>query len=241
MILFPVKLVQSSILPSYCTAKYVAYLCINHQHKNILLSHLSQSQITIFLTLLNYDPEKAIHLFKKKMLIDLPLTICQQYNIKELEKIYMLSLYSPDLSQILPFCNLQKLTKHNVADIVRYYYEYNKLRINVVEWGPGNHIDINTNIEEHYIKHVLSNDSNESIYWRHISSFEEYKIEAQNMFQNMERVVIHSNGKLTYMSGFHKKYFIVGRYHHGVFGISSCYYVPSGEKLGRYIDQCIKL
>ncbi len=237
MPLFHVKLVQSSILQYLSTAKYVAYLYTHHQYKNLLLSNLSQSQIQLFISLLDYDPKKAITLFKKRLFTDLPIEVYKQYDIIELEKIITLLPYSSDLLQILPLCNLQKINKHNVCDIVRYYHEFSNLRSGPVQWGPGNHIDIGTNIQEHYIKHVLSKDED----WNFISSVKEYQEEAQNMFCKMERIVIHSNGKSTYMSGFYNKYFIVGRYHQGIFGISSCYYVSSGEKLGRYTDQCVRL
>ena len=55
----------------------------------------------------------------------------------------------------------------------------------------------------------------------------------------MKDIVVSSNGKCTYYSGFVGNIFIVGRYEGDKFGISSCYYVVDGEKPGRYVDKCI--
>jgi hypothetical protein len=245
--LVSVKLAQPSTLHSRYLVKYVAWIYENHRYKNFLISALTEIHINIFMSLFNHDSDKAVFILVKRMwnLLNLSLDFLKKYTKRELQRIYILSEYVSieDLISVITFCYLDKVTKYNIKDIIRYLHEYNDFKNgnNIVEWGPGNHDDIETNVVEHYNKHILSD---EGIHWK--ERLEEinmmaYKNYATTMFKKMDKIVIHSNGKLTYMSGFYDKIFIVGRYDKGVFGISSCYYVPSGEKLGRYIDECIKM
>lgn len=106
-----------------------------------------------------------------------------------------------------------------------------------IEWGPGNHSDITNNIAMHYKKHVLSEEGK---YWNHISltEYENYPI---NHFYDLKDVCVHTNGRRTYLSGFHNNIFIIGRYHNDIFGISSCYYVENSRKPCRYKNLCFEL
>jgi hypothetical protein len=61
------------------------------------------------------------------------------------------------------------------------------------------------------------------------------------LFYYMRDVIVHTNGRGTYISGFFNNVFIVGRYQDDVFGISSCYHVNSGIKEGRLKDKCFDL
>lgn len=226
--------------------KYEAWVRQNHKHKNALILSLSTNQLSIFISWFEIDSDKATYILNKRLgkLFDLPVTLLNQYEKRYFRQIYMLFDYisKEEIITILPYCNLDKITKYNIRDVIRYFLDYDNLRNGIIsiEWGPGNHKSIDINIKEHYIKHILSE---EGIHWKdrlHEITVNEYKNYAQNMFTKMDRVVIHSNGKSTYMSGFYENIFIIGRYHDGIFGISSCYYVQEGEKFGRYVDQCLK-
>lgn len=59
-----------------------------------------------------------------------------------------------------------------------------------------------------------------------------------DLFYYMRDVIVHSNGRGTYMSGFYGNLFVVGRYCGETFGISSFYHVPLGVKEGRLKDLC---
>jgi hypothetical protein len=195
--------------------------------------------------LFNIDKEIAVYILVKRLwrLFQLSTKILVKYTVKDLHHINNILEVVPSnvLEPILPLCNLDKINKHNIHDIIRYLNDYHDLTTREVEWGPGNHGDINNNIHQHYIKHVLSD---EGYYWKLLLpaiDLVSYMRYAQMAFKRMERIVIHSNGKQTYMSGFFGKVFVVGRYNHGVFGISSCYYVSDGEKPGRYVDECLNI
>lgn len=173
----------------------------------------------------------------------------RQYSNNDIQKIHTLSqqVSLDTLFKILSKMDIQRLSKHNldpVLEFVRHEDEFINRKVNVV-WGPGNHNDINTNIEEHYKKHVLSD---EGVYWESLlsntdceTSCESYKNYAINSFYKMKNVIVHSNGRNAHISGFYGNVFIIGRYHDGVFGISSCYYVENGEKNGRLNNLCFKL
>lgn len=240
--------VQHSTLHSHSHAGYVAWVYENHKYKNSIIQKLSiqnANNITAFITLFNISKDIGVYIVTKRLwrLFRLPSEIIVKYNTKELHQVDML-LEFVSYELLVPVvlkCNLDKITKYNIHDVIRYFNDYDRFMNDDVEWGPGNHNDIDANITEHYIKHVLSNEGR---HWKSLlsdMSEQSYKDYARNMFKRMERVVVHSNGRHTYMSGFYGKIFIVGRYHEGVFGISSCYYVNDGEKPGRYIDACVNI
>ena len=237
--------VRPSTLHCQCHAGYVAWVYENHKYKNSIMKNLSSKNIKGFIRLFNVNKCIAIYILTKRLfkLLQLPCDLILKYDTKDLCKVNMLlEFMSVDLLiAFLPRCNLERITKHNIRDVIRYYNDYQQIMNTTSQWGPGNHSNIDENITQHYIKHVLSDEGR---YWESLlsdMSEESYKDYAQNMFKRMERVVIHSNGRQTYMSGFYGKVFIVGRYNEGVFGISSCYYVNNGEKPGRYIDTCINI
>ena len=130
--------------------------------------------------------------------------------------------------------NIESLIQTIIKDIE------NNFNFNI-KWGPGNHKNIAININEHFKKHVLSEEGK---YWFKIldkidyTSYQKYAIDS---FYKMKKVIIHTNGVDVYLSGFYGNIFIIGRYDNNIFGISSCYYVESGEKLGRYKGLCLQL
>jgi hypothetical protein len=117
------------------------------------------------------------------------------------------------------------------------YFQNKKLS---VQWGPGNNKTKKENVYKHYLKHALSDENQ---FWELIlndincESYMKYTI---GIFYKLSRVLIHTNGTNVYMSGFYNNVFVVGRYEGDVFGISSCYYIESGEKLGRWKNVCYK-
>lgn len=165
-------------------------------------------------------------------LLDLPVVDCRYYN-----KLYQLTtkLSIEEIGKLCQFAILEKVTIHNARDILRFIDN----PIPVPEWGPGNFGDVTINQIEHYNKHILSEEGE---YWKTICpnlTLEWYINYPISNFHKMTNVVVSSNGKYTYYSGFVDNVFIVGRYEGDKFGISPCYYVVDGEKPGRYVDRCI--
>lgn len=139
-----------------------------------------------------------------------------------------------------------------------------------IEWGPGNHGESDKNVLMHFIKHVITdktegeliknilvntnlssnnndntNDNNNTNNNTHdndyYTMYQLYKNYPIMNFTKMEKITIHTDGKHTYMSGIVQNMFIVGRYTNDVFGISSCYYLFSGDKIGRHNTKCVDL
>ena len=167
------------------------------------------------------------------------------YTISELiklNKIVSNNKLSLDITiKLFEKFNTINITEHNVYKLFLYSKDIeNNFGLNI-KWGPGNHKNITDNITNHFKKHVLSEEGK---YWLKIldsldcKSYEKYAIES---FYKMKDIIIHTDGTKVYLSGFYGNVFIIGRYHNNVFGISSCYYVESGEKLGRYKGFCLKL
>lgn len=138
--------------------------------------------------------------------------------------------------------NTENITEYNAAKLLLYLRDLDRILRSNIKWGSGNNNDVNQNIINHFKKHVLC--PNEGQYWIKIldemnyNSYEKYAI---NSFSKMKKVLIHTDGVDVYLSGFHDNIFIVGRYDNDIFTISSCYYVKSGEKLGRYKGLCLQL
>lgn len=226
--------------------KYGLYIFENHKYKNILISLLPN--LNSFLSLFYRCETLAKYILIKKMykLLELPVDILHKLSVKEAQKTHMLTGYiSPqDITLLLLCSEIDKVTKYNYKDIIRFIREYNDIRIGKinVSWGKGNHLNKVCNIYEHFNKHTK--DNLEKIYWEQVLEVvtpTSYKLFTENIFKMLDKVVIHSNGRNTYMSGFYNNFFVVGRYHNNIFGISSCYYVEDGEKLGRYVDRCVKI
>lgn len=200
--------------------KYVAWL---NTYKLHLLSHLNTKQYRNFRDMFNSNIKQAEYILFKKMylLFDIQLKI---YNEPELTKLYKISLKVGTYNAVKLFdtLNYNLITTYNADKFLLYLRDLDKF--NHVEWGPGNHKNVNQNIKNHYIKHVLSNECD----WQF--SENEYKQYAIDSFHKMIDKVIHTDGKNVYLSGFYNHTFIIGRYHGDMFGISSCYYVESGKK-----------
>lgn len=107
----------------------------------------------------------------------------------------------------------------------------------MIEWGPGNNGNPHNNMIKHKVKHLLELQELLSS-GKHIEEYIKYAVD---VFYYMTDVIVHSNGRGSYMSGFFEKMFIVGRYEGEVFGISSCYLVESGIKEGRLKDECFRV
>lgn len=189
----------------------------------------------------------SIYILTKRLynLLCLPIVFISKYDKNELVKLNKFTglIGKDDIVELLSRIPINRLTVYNVKDLLLYTHQSVDLTTGKIHisWGPGNHSSIDENIMEHYNKHVLSD---EGVYWNNIlnhMSCESYRDYAVESFYKMKRVIIHSNGKNTYMSGFRENIFVVGRYHEGIFGISSCYYVEGGEKMGRYNDMCFKI
>ena len=185
-------------------------------------------------------------------MLELPVEILLKYTTNELHKLNLLlqeGITPKDIVLLLDTYLLTKVTAYNVHDLLRVSRQYCKLLSGAipVTWGRGNHATVEENIVSHYKKHLLSTAAScEVAGWESVEPIAEnrtlewytnYPTTAYN-FTYMERVVIHSNGRHTYISGFVGKVFIVGRYEGTTFAISSCYYVTDGEKPGRYVDKC---
>lgn len=139
---------------------------------------------------------------------------------------------------------LNKITAYNASLLYKFCCDEEKfVKHNVpIKWGPGNHPDRQSNIEAHYLKHVCTYP--ESEFWAQtlsINSWQTYEKYATESFYKMSNIIVHSNGRNVYLSGFYGNVFIIGRYNGNEFGISSCYYVESGEKQGRLADACFVL
>jgi len=170
----------------------------------------------------------------------------RKYNVSELIKLNkIISNNKTRLETIIKVFdkfNSINITEHNFDKLLLYLRDIDKFSNMKVGWGPGNQGDTTSNLHQHFNKHVLSNE--ESKYWSSILNnldYKSYKNYAINFFNKMNKVIIHTDGVNIHLSGFYNNIFIIGRYHDDVFGISSCYYVNNGEKLGRYKGLCLKL
>jgi hypothetical protein len=227
--------------------KYVAWVYEDQQYKNAQLSRLSHTHIQSFKKLFHQNKTMALHILTKKYynILDLDIDLCD-FNDSILNKInLLLRKYGSNIVQSV-FGRINRecfgnITVHNILLIYKFICE-EKFFIEEkkeIMWGPGNHKIIDANIEAHYIKHVKTYP--ESLHWNNIN-LDDYKNYAINSFYKMRNVVVHSNGKHVYLSGFYDNVFIIARYgDDSVLGISSCYYVESGVKPGRMMDKCFEI
>lgn len=174
------------------------------------------------------------------------------YTFAELKRIHLLANGSIDrLLCVLKYVNLQIITPRNINDLYKYVVAREQFASGQmpIQWGPGNNRDPYKNAILHSQKHAQYNTSdvnkiwaNEYLEWQQILfddvAYETYPIVN---FYKMRDVMVHTNGRGTYLSGFHNNVFIVGRWDGDVFGISSCYYVPGGRKLGREINKAFDI
>ena len=209
-----------------------------------MLKNLTSTQYKNFISLFNENEELAIHIIKSKFEIALDLPIKSLLLIKSEWVAKLKSLINDKISLIeilwiinqIDSSNIGNLTKYNIENIYQFFIQYldfSNKQIKI-EWGKGNYDNVEKNLYEHYKKHVLSEDEHEI--WKKILSNitkEEYQKYAINSFYEMQNIVLHTNGRQVYISGFKDKIFIVGKYENFIFTISSCYYVEIGEKNGR--------
>lgn len=228
---------------------YVNWLNTNNIYKQKLISELSSLQTqNLINTIINttIDNSQIEYILSHKfydLLNDMKyVNLISKYKNADLLKVQTLSQCTPlhIVYNLLSKVQIQRLNKQNIHSILEYVINENNFSNKSVNvgWGPGNHGDIATNIDEHYKKHVLTN---EGIHWSKLlttMTHDSYMNYAIDSFYKMKNVIIHSNGKNVHLSGFYGNVFIVGRYHEGIFGISSCYYVENGEKNGRLQNLC---
>lgn len=172
-------------------------------------------------------------------LLDIPFELLNDRKISALNKIDSFlrseNITTDDMITVLTKCDLSKVTTYNISDVVKYLNDQPKWSKNKIKWGAGNNSDVDSNIQQHYFKHVLSDEGK---FWHKLGviTLNDYLQYPLDNFGRMKKVLVHSNGVSTYLSGFVDHIFIIGRYDKNDFGISSCYYVESGEKPGRYSD-----
>jgi hypothetical protein len=214
-------------------------------YKQKLITQLTPSQLEGFLTILSLNVSKAEYLLYKRLwnLFEYPQVVLSndtsvlgkiEHHSKEYSVEDLVTLYNSSLN----------ITKKNISILMLFLRDRDKIsdKSLTIEWGSGNHKDIEENVLNHYLKHVVY-DANEQKHWESLGvrTLEEYRSYPIKHFYSMVRVLIHSNGGNAYLSGFYGNVFVVGRYIEGKFGISSTYYVESGEKEGRYINRCFDL
>ncbi len=222
--------------------KYGAWLETNKHYKSNLINKLTLQQYNNFLQLFFENKIQTEQLLFKKLFNLFDSNNLGTYNYKQLIKLNNIANHVglEDAIRLFNKINYQKINKYNAKNLLLYLNDEDKFKcgkINI-DWGPGNHGNINNNIAQHFIKHVLSEEGE---YWKTLLTeinYDNYKKYAIDAFYKMKNVIVHSNGFDVYMSGFYGNIFIIGRYHKWVFGISSCYYVESGEKHGRFNNYC---
>ena len=223
--------------------KYVAYMHNNFHHKYNLINKLSQIQYDNFIKLFLINKQQAIFILYKKLNNILNYSFKNEFSEKELLKFNMILNVLPfdDAIKLFMKVNTNFINTNNATKLLKYIMDENKFINMNIGWGPGNHKDVSTNIKEHYFKHVLSDVEKEKWNLLGINNYETYKNYAISKFYEMKNIIVHTDGNKVYMSGFYGNVFIIGRYHDDTFGISSCYYVESGRKLGREHNACFRI
>lgn len=211
---------------------YVAWSKTDHIRKSALVGNLTDRQRSDLAELIRVKTLLANSIMKKKLcnLIGLPIDLLASYSLRQLNRLSGLveACGYESIVCVLPHVKLEKVTKYNVRDLCRYIRDLNAFKEGCIHvtWGPGNNGSPSENAIRHMRKHLT--DAPLGVY-----------IETPvQLFYYMRDVVVHSNGRGTYMSGFYDNLFIVGRYCGDAFGISSCYLVASGHKEGRLKDMC---
>jgi len=225
--------------------KYESWLKTNKQYKYNLISKLTQNQYNNFIYQFFVNKEQTSYILFKRLNVLFGCSKLKSYTTSELIKLNNIvsnNKLSLDLTiKLFDIFKTTNITEYNIDKLCLYIKDIeNNFNFNI-KWGPGNHKNIAININEHFKKHVLSEEGK---YWFKIldkidyTSYQKYAIDS---FYKMKKVIIHTNGVDVYLSGFYGNIFIIGRYDNNIFGISSCYYVESGEKLGRYKGLCLQL
>jgi hypothetical protein len=250
--------------------KYVIWMYNNHKYFQSLFP-LFKDNLDILPKLYSLNKNKTHFIVTNRLIMlfnffkfllnksnSISIELLFQYTDKNLKKLNNIisQINEEDYDNfimLLYISALDKITKHNIKDLMRYVRSYSSfISCGIkIQWGVGNNKNISSNILNHYIKHT-SSLSDEGIIWDKIlyNQLEEitecekiklYEIYAIKSFYLMKDVIVHSNGINTYMSGFYGNIFIIGRYNGEEFGISSCYYVEGGKKFGREKDKCFSI
>ncbi len=225
--------------------KYEAWCHIDKHYKSNLINKLTLQQYNNFLQLFFENKLQTEQILFKKLFNLFDSDNLGVYNIKQLIKLNYIAKHIDLIAakQLFNIINYQQINVYNVKKLLLFLNDEHKFKSHEidVDWGPGNHGNVHDNVNQHFIKHVLSD---EGIYWKTLLNeinCDNYKKYAIDAFYKMKNVIVHSNGFKVYLSGFYGNVFIVGRYCNELFGISSCYYVESGEKNGRYNDYCFDI
>jgi len=228
--------------------KYVVWINERIIRRTYLIKNLNTKQYNKFLTIFFEDKKKAEVLIKMKSLLsfNFNLTQCTTKKLIRFHHILKTNNFEYDLytEKLFDICDHKYITQYNYSKLLCYIKDLNDFekRILKIRWGPGNHKTIKKNVNAHYVKHPLSN--NEKEHWKYILgnvNQHTYELYAINSFYKLKNVIVHTDGVNVFLSGFYNNVFIIGRYCDAVFGISSCYYVESGEKLGRYSGKCFEI
>jgi len=206
---------------------------------------LTTNHYNNFISQFFINKEQTEYILFKKLNVLFDTNKIKLYTKSELNKINKIVLkckISVDIiSKLFNKFNTENITEYNASRLLLYLRDIDEILRSNIKWGSGNNNNANENIINHFKKHVLC--PNEGKYWVKILdkidcySYEKYTIDS---FSKMKKVLIHTDGVDVYLSGFHNDIFIVGRYDNDAFTISSCYYVESGEKFGRYKGLCLK-
>jgi hypothetical protein len=225
--------------------KYESWLKINQQYKYNLISKLTSKQYNNFVYQFFNNKEQTIYILSKKLNHLFDSNKLRLYSNSDLIKINKIVTNSKlSLNVIITLFDKFKrtnITEYNVNKLLLYLRDIDKFNNLNIKWGPGNHKNITKNINQHFNKHILSDEGK---YWVKIldtcnsKSYEQYAIKS---FNKMKNIIIHTDGVNVYLSGFYNNIFTIGRYDNDIFGISSCYYVETGQKSGRYKGLCLEL
>ena len=221
--------------------KYQSWLKINQQYKYSFITKLTSKQYNNFINQFFINKDQTVHILFKKLNSLFEANKLKSYSNSELIKLNKIALKNKLSLDILIriFDKFKNITEYNINKLSLYLRDIDKFHNLNIKWGPGNHKTIINNINQHFNKHVLSEEGKD---WLKIlvdhKSYENYAI---NSFNKIKNVIIHTDGVNVYLSGFHGNIFIIGRYDNDVFGISSCYHVKTGEKSARYKGLCLEL
>ena len=226
----------------------MAWLYKNEIYKRQLLKRISSVGQNNLVDLFHYNSSLALTIIEEKYytLLNINIELLKNVNPTWVTKIKRISESISIYDTLWLFnkvTDINNITKNNAKFLMVFFEQYDNFKENKIEikWGKGNHNDAETNLNEHYKKHLLSE---EGYMWKNVldcmdvNSYKEYAIKS---FYNMNNIVIHTDGNNIYISGFINKIFIVGKYSDNTFSISSCYYVESGEKKGRHKTSLYKI
>ena len=193
-------------------------------YKLHLLRSLTSEYLDAFLRLLVKENEVYFTLIlrcKLFPLLHLHSAYFAKYNPANLKKIATLSIIIPleDVVAVLDVVDIEGVTKCNIRDLSKFVKHTNLFARRQVQinWGPGNNGCARKNAVEHCKKHALYNteytNTEEYLEWERILADDElYTNYSIKHFYAMRDVIVHSNGRGVYLSGFYFNVFIVGRY-----------------------------